>query len=80
MDKLRRLFFYCCLGHPEDFHKEDTIEVTIHKVPSSLDLVCETGVIIRVQPRKQYSFVPTIEGDEIIGIPMDHIFHNSQQA
>ena len=80
MDKLRRLFFYCCLGHPEDFHEEDTIEVTIHKVPSSLDLVRETGVIIRVQPRKQDSFVHTTEGDEIMGIPMDHIFHNSQQV
>ena len=80
MDKLRRLFFYCCLGHPEDFHEEDTIEVTIHNVPSLLDLVHKTRVIIRVQPRKQDSFVHTTEGDEIMGIPMDHIFHNLQQA
>ena len=80
MDKLQRLFFYCCLGHPEDFNEEDTTEVTIHKVPSSLDLVCETGVIIWVQPQKQDSFVHTTEGNEIMGIPMDHIFHNSQQA
>ena len=80
MDRLWRLFFYCCLEHPEDFHKEDTIEVTIHKVPSSLDLVHETEVIIRVQPRKQDSFVHTTEGDEIMGIPMNHIFYNSQQV
>ena len=80
MDRLQQLFFYCCLGHPEDFHEEDTIEVTIHKVPSSLDLFRETGDIIRVQPRKQNSFVNTTEGDEIMGIPMDHIFHNSQQV
>ena len=77
MDWLQRIFFYCCLGHPEDFCEEDTIEVMIHKVSSSLDLVRETGVIIRVQPRKQDPIVHATEGDKIMGIPMDHIFHNS---
>ena len=77
MDRLRRIFFYCCLGHPDDFREEDTIEVTLQKVPSSLDLVWETAVIIRVQPHKLKSRVNFTEGDEIMGIPMEHIFNNS---
>ena len=70
------IIFLLLLGPPR---KIFTKKIPL-KLPSSLDLVRETGVIIRVQPQKQDSFVHTTEGDEIMGIPMDHIFHNSQQA
>ena len=77
MDRLKKLFYYCCLGHPDKFTEEETIEITIHKVPSTLDLVHDTGMVVRIQPRRNKIPVVTSMGDEIMGIPMDHIFHNS---
>ena len=77
MDRLKKLFYYCCLGHPDEFTEEETIEITIHKVPSTLDLVRDTGMVVRIQPRRNKIPVVTSMGDEIMGIPVDHIFHNS---
>ena len=77
MDKLRQVLFYCCLGNPEDFYEEEAVQITLSKVPPSLDLVRETAVIIQIQPRKVKSHVNATEGDEILGIPIEHIFHNS---
>ena len=77
MDKLRRLLFYCCLGHPEDFYEEEAVKITLSKVPSSLDLVRETAVIVQIQPQRPKYHVNATEGDEILGIPIEHIFHNS---